>query len=223
MRSQAFLRRSRVLLRSSQSLPTPVSLFPTRSARTDPATRLRASLRTPGRRPLSSDVGASSEPTAGTSAPDGNDPTSPPKDPVEPEPEATTTISSIKGKTSRSKPDAEQAELPPNLDVFWIPQDATSEAERVKLDAALPPPEIFDSALNNLHIALHPQTQHRAAYPSANSRSAEPTLALYCPIEGGDYIIDATVGEMARRTGADVLVLDAVQLAAGEWGAFGKG
>ena len=36
-------------------------------------------------------------------------------------------------------------------------------------------------------------------------------------------MIDATVRELAKRTGAEVLVLDAVQLAAGEWGEFGPG
>ncbi|KAF8078024.1 hypothetical protein FPV67DRAFT_1557446 [Lyophyllum atratum] len=79
----------------------------------------------------------------------------------------------------------------------------------------------FDDALNKLLITLHPQTQHRATYTSPLGAPTEPTLALYCPIEGGDYIIDATVAELARRTGAEVLVLDAVQLAAGEWGHFG--
>lgn len=87
----------------------------------------------------------------------------------------------------------------------------------------LPPPEVFEEALHNLHITLHPQTQHRATYASASGPLVEPTLGLYCPIEGGDYIIDATVRELARRTGAEVLVLDAIHLAAGEWGQFGKG
>lgn len=36
-------------------------------------------------------------------------------------------------------------------------------------------------------------------------------------------MIDETVRELARRTDSDVIVLDSVQLAAGEWGAFGKG
>ncbi|KAG8809356.1 hypothetical protein FRC17_003481 [Serendipita sp. 399] len=45
---------------------------------------------------------------------------------------------------------------------------------------------------------------------------------LYCPIEGGTYVIDAAVRELASRTGADVLVLDALDLLAGEWGPFGK-
>jgi hypothetical protein len=36
-------------------------------------------------------------------------------------------------------------------------------------------------------------------------------------------VIDETVRELARRTGAEVVILDSVQLAAGEWGHFGKG
>ena len=42
-------------------------------------------------------------------------------------------------------------------------------------------------------------------------------------MEGGEYVLDETVRELAWRTGAEVLVIDAVQLAAGEWGHFGKG
>ncbi|KAG6878708.1 hypothetical protein C0993_011523 [Termitomyces sp. T159_Od127] len=104
-------------------------------------------------------------------------------------------------------------ELPHDLDVLWSPGTVHADA--------LPPPENFDDALNKLLITLHPQTQHRATYASPLGAPTEPTLALYSPIEGGDYIIDATVAELARRTGAEVLVLDAVQLAAGEWGQFG--
>ena len=51
----------------------------------------------------------------------------------------------------------------------------------------------------------------------------EPTLALYCPIEGGDYVVDETVKELARSVGGDVVVLDCVQLAAGSVGRFGPG
>ena len=53
--------------------------------------------------------------------------------------------------------------------------------------------------------------------------SSIPEISEHQLIEGGDYIIDQTVQELARRTDSDVVVLDAVQLAAGEWGAFGKG
>ncbi|KAG6890467.1 hypothetical protein C0992_001514 [Termitomyces sp. T32_za158] len=118
-----------------------------------------------------------------------------------------------KVRLAQSKDPDPVLDLPHNLDILWSPGPLHP--------AALPPPEILDDALNNLLISLHPQTQHRAAYPSPLAAPTEPTLALYSPIEGGDYIIDATVAELARRTGAEVLVLDAVQLAAGECGQFG--
>ncbi|EJD05810.1 AAA-domain-containing protein [Fomitiporia mediterranea MF3/22] len=109
--------------------------------------------------------------------------------------------------------------LPPELNILWTPDtmEATSPS-------ALPPPEIFQEVLTDLLITLHPQTQHRGAYASSSSAGSpvEPTLGLYCPFEGGDYIIDETVRELARRTDSDVIVLDAVQLAAGQAGCFGK-
>lgn len=117
--------------------------------------------------------------------------------------------------------DVEPVEIPEGLNILWNPAD--EEFDLNASQTTLPPPEVFEEALHNLHITLHPQTQHRATYASTSGPPVEPTLGLYCPIEGGDYIIDATVRELARRTGAEVLVLDAVQLAAGEWGHFGKG
>lgn len=107
--------------------------------------------------------------------------------------------------------------LPADLNILWSP-----DVEPSPQSTALPPSDIFKEALNNLLITLHPQTQHRAIYTSAAGPPLEPSLALYCPIEGGDYIIDETVRELARRTKSDVIVIDAVQLAAGEWGTFGK-
>ncbi|KAH9926228.1 uncharacterized protein B0H18DRAFT_1085140 [Fomitopsis serialis] len=110
--------------------------------------------------------------------------------------------------------------LPNGLDILWTPEnDPTSS---LATQHALPPPEIFEEILHNLHITLHPQTQHRATYPPPSSPPEEPNLALYCPIEGGDVYIDETVREMARRTGSEVVVLDSVQLAAGPCGEFGK-
>lgn len=106
--------------------------------------------------------------------------------------------------------------LPPGLDILWIPDSHPNSS-------VLPPPELFEEALTNLHITLHPQTQHRAAYSSPAGPPVEPTFALYCPIEGGEYVLDETVRDLARRTGAEVLVIDSVHLAAGEWGHFGKG
>lgn len=122
-----------------------------------------------------------------------------------------------------STKDSSPLEFPDELNILWTPEDDLPDTIPDE-GAALPHPQLLQEALNNLHITLHPQTQHRAAYVSSSSESPlEPTLALYCPIEGGDYVIDATVWELARRTGSEVLVLDTVQLAAGEWGHFGKG
>ncbi|KAF8797953.1 AAA-domain-containing protein [Phlegmacium glaucopus] len=117
--------------------------------------------------------------------------------------------------------DPERLELPDGLDILWLPTDSTVSSS-ISPNPTLPP-EILEEALDNLLITLHPQNQHRAVHPSGfSSRLVEPTLGLYCPIEGGDYVVDATVRELASRTGSEVLVLDAVQLAAGEWGEFGK-
>lgn len=117
--------------------------------------------------------------------------------------------------------DPETLQLPEDLDILWAPESEPPGRTTSDL-SVLPPDDIFDDALHNLHIALHPQTQHKATY-ATGSAATEPTIALCCPIEGGEYIIDATVRELGRRTGAEVIELDAVQLAAGEWGHFGKG
>jgi hypothetical protein len=109
----------------------------------------------------------------------------------------------------------------PNEQTFFWTHQSLSESESEL--ATLPPPEVFEEVLNNVHVSLHPQAQHRAAYSTASGPPVEPTLALCCPIEGGDYVVDDTVRELARRTGSDVVVLDAVHMAAGEWGHFGQG
>lgn len=131
------------------------------------------------------------------------------------------------GGTGNGSPSS-SSQLPPSLDILWSPEPypRTSTASDLQQNLDLPPPEIFGDVLDNIHVALHPKTQHRATYTpqdgSANS-IVEPTLALYCPIEGGDYVIDETVEELARKVGADVVVLDCVQLAAGSAGQFGSG
>lgn len=51
---------------------------------------------------------------------------------------------------------------------------------------ALPPDDMLQDALAQLLVTFQPQTQYRAAYASSGSALIEPTLALYCPIEGGD-------------------------------------
>lgn len=117
------------------------------------------------------------------------------------------------------------SQLPSSLEILWSPEPhpRTSTASDPQ-NLNLPPSEIFEDALDNLHVTFHPKTQHRATYtPQDGGSTVEPTLALYCPIEGGDYVIDETVKELARRVGADVVVLDCVQLAAGSAGHFGQG
>ncbi|KAG2041743.1 hypothetical protein BDR03DRAFT_945544 [Suillus americanus] len=144
-----------------------------------------------------------------------------PAPPEEPEKPTKRTRISPTASSSPSTPPEDSVQLPQDLNILWLPDDGPAETDFLN-NNNLPAPELFDEALTNLHITLHPQTQHRAAYSSSSGPPLEPTLALYCPIEGGEYIIDATVKELAHRTGAEVLVIDAVQLAAGECGHFGK-
>lgn len=146
----------------------------------------------------------------------------PPSEPDKPPRRSRTTTSGTGTSTQRDRdPDSdERPQLPLGLDILWVP-DAPSAPDSSRANV-LPPSELFEEALTNLHITLHPQTQHRAAHVTPTGPPVEPTLALYCPVEGGEYVIDETVRELARRTGAEVLVIDAVQLAAGEWGHFGK-
>lgn len=199
MRSQALLCRSRTVFRSR---PYPRSLISNsvlasssrNTFHSTPALRNRSG----HSRNVSSVAPTSLDP-----------PHSPPEDNEKPKP---------RGRTKRPQEKAENAALPPNLNILWLPGDA-----HTPLLSALPPPELLQEALNNLLISFHPQTQHRAAYSFQNGSLIEPTLALYCPIEGGDYVIDETIRELAKRTRAEVVVLDAIEIAAGEWGAFGKG
>ena len=149
-------------------------------------------------------------------------PPQPPESPEDPEKPKRRT------RTSAAK-DSEASPLPNDLDILWLPQDAPTYDVRedagssTSPPSALPPPELMHEVLTNLHLTLHPQTQHRAAYATGSGPPIEPSLALYCPIEGGDYVIDATVRELGRQSGAEVVVLDAVHLAAGECGHFSKG
>jgi len=101
--------------------------------------------------------------------------------------------------------------------ILWLPEENPPGPE-----AWLPPEDMLQEALSNVNVSLHPRTQHRATYQSASGPPVEPSVTLYCPIEGGTYVIDATVQELARRINADLLILDAVDVLAGEWGDFGS-
>lgn len=114
-------------------------------------------------------------------------------------------------------------------EILWQPNDPhppsppTSPPGDEPFDAGLPEPWLLQDAYEALLLALHPQTQHRATYPTSSGLSAEPTLGFYCPIEGGDYVIDATVRNLAQRAKADVVVVDAVELSGGQHGMYGDG
>ncbi|KAJ8489721.1 hypothetical protein ONZ51_g2781 [Trametes cubensis] len=219
MRSHLLARRTRSLVKALPNYPRAQlsSTHALRYPRKDrPSTQSAHHL---SRRAISSETPLHEQPESPSPAPpeepNPNAADTPPPEDGEEKAKRRARVSSVK--------ETDSVPLPPDLNILWTPEDAPSPPSIPAANSTiLPPPEIFDEVLHNLHIVLHPQTQHRAAYASGGSSLVEPTLALYCPIEGGDYVLDATVKEMARQTGADVVVLDAVQLAAGECGHFGK-
>ncbi|ESK96837.1 hypothetical protein Moror_6415 [Moniliophthora roreri MCA 2997] len=215
MQSQAILRRSKSLLKASRA----VSLSRPPKA---PSSRILTPV-SHGKR-LTSSTSNTSASTPDAIPPPSEPPTeefsdssSPP--PLTPAEEVERTRTRRRAVSSIPPKEPEVPELPDDLDIIWTPSRTESNEEHIT--SALPPDDILEEALHNLYIALHPQTQNRAVFSSPLGPPVEPSLGLYCPIEGGEYVIDATVKELARRTGAEVIVLDAVQLAAGEWGEFG--
>lgn len=68
--------------------------------------------------------------------------------------------------------------------LIWTPTGVHADP------SGLPPAEMLEEALNNLNLALHPHTQ-RQAINSPMDEKVEPSIALYCPIEGGLYVLDA--------------------------------
>ncbi|TRM57547.1 hypothetical protein BD626DRAFT_464684 [Schizophyllum amplum] len=225
MRSSAIRNSSRALLKASAAATHPVVVAvhapknitgarrsPRRWSSSQPANDETSAASTSE----SKDIAEAPRDTApGAPAPEGG------ADPTEPADDAEKHRRKTRLLASLSEPRLPPIELPEGLNILWTPE-AAPFPETFKLQEALPPPEILDEALDHLHATFHPQTQHNAAYNNSPTLKSEPTLALYCPIEGGDYVLDATVWELARRTGSDVVVLDAVQLAAGEHGHFGK-
>lgn len=137
--------------------------------------------------------------------------------------EAEKVVKRVTGRTRTAKGldgKAENITFPDGLadKILWLPEENPSGP-----DAWLPPEDMLQEALSNVNVALHPRAQHRATYQSASGPPIEPSVTLYCPIEGGTYVIDITVQELARRTYAELLILDAVDVLAGEWGDFGPG
>lgn len=212
MRSSALLRRSRLFLRSTNANPLAASSRRTNKTGSPsrPSTRGKRSPSsdfTPPTSPQQAELFAKAHNSALelTSLLLNRSPGGAPSNDPEPpntEPPSADEPEQPKQRSSRASAtkDGETIELPEGLDILWTPE-LTAPGSDASEPANLPPPEIFDEVLNNLHISLHPQTQHRATYASPLGQPIEPTIALYCPVEGGDSIIDATVGELARRIG----------------------
>ncbi|OCH95005.1 AAA-domain-containing protein [Obba rivulosa] len=215
MRSQLLARRTRSLINAPPKCHRALlSSTPTlRHPRKDSS----ISAQTPrlSKRASSSASSPAADPDPAVPPAEASPPTPPPEE-AEEKPKRRSRVSAAKETDASPSP-----QLPAGLNVLWTPEELSSDSA-TSSSHSLPPPEIFDEILHNLHITLHPQTQHRATYASQAGPLVEPTFALYCPIEGGEHYIDETVRELSRRAGADVVVLDAVQLAAGECGHFGK-
>jgi hypothetical protein len=232
MRSQSFLRKSRVLVKRTaavhnlQVLPflqSRLSCTPQSTRSKTPACR-RTQTRLFSSSPSAVSTTASAAETTNDS-PEASNNTVPVEETEKPSIKIRRTrggLSSRDSNSASSSKDSDVIEFREGLDneILFAPTQSLAGTPH----SVLPPPEILEEALDKLLITLHPQNQARAMLlPSSSSHPVEPTLAFYCPIEGGDNYIDYTVHELAFRTGSEVLVLDAVQLAAGEWGIFGKG
>jgi hypothetical protein len=179
MRSPTLLRRSRSLLKTSS---THNILSAARCQRRIPCKASSTSL-TPAHGLIHKRFASSTSSPSTLPVPvDPDNPDTPESPPGEPE--------KSKRRTRVSPPAADNGgstvQLPPDLNILWAPDYGTSERDELRL-STLPPLGILEEALNNLHISLHPKTQHRATYSSPAGPPLEPTLALYCPIEGGDY------------------------------------
>ncbi|KIM49201.1 hypothetical protein M413DRAFT_438366 [Hebeloma cylindrosporum] len=229
MRSQGFLRKSHLLLLGHSPAVHAFKPFPQPSShalrRHHPCSIqniITKRFLSTGPLPTESEERSTSAPTCETSAlEDGKDISESPAnveepDKLSPKPRRTRIASLASAK------DTDFPEFPQELvdDILYFPTESFLASDP---SGGLPPPEIFQEALDNLLITLHPQNQHRSLHATGGAkRPIEPTLGLYCPMEGGDYVVDLTIHELAYQTGSEVLMLDAVQLAAGEWGPFGK-
>ncbi|KJA27516.1 hypothetical protein HYPSUDRAFT_941692 [Hypholoma sublateritium FD-334 SS-4] len=228
MRSHSFLRKSHLIIRRS-GFVHPASLCRASSSCSFKHNVLTTRNLPSTRRFLSTEIPTPIEPEESWTSPDppslaergeqlnsASPSEEPDKDKAVPRPRRP------RATTSSTSKDADPLDFPPGLenDILYVATQSLLDSR----PGGLPPPEIFEEALDNLLITLHPQNQNRSLSSSGtlSSRPVEPTLGLYCPIEGGDYVLDLTVHELAYQTNSEVLILDAVQLAAGEWGPFGK-
>ncbi|KAG8699758.1 hypothetical protein FRC11_013489, partial [Ceratobasidium sp. 423] len=85
----------------------------------------------------------------------------------------------------------------------------------------LPLASLLDDAQALLSYILNSSVaQFETAEPKWGTEANESSLILYCPIEGGEAVIDVTVHELARRVNAIVKTIDIVQLINGQRAGF---
>lgn len=176
IRSQALLQRSRSLLKASR-VPLTRALFtsPSRASRSDPLSRPAVFSKH-----LSTTPVPTSEPPPLESPSDGPPPPVNAATPPEPPPEEPEKLRR-KPKAASKEPPEIPLEFPDGLalEILWRPESDPGPSSQ----AALPPPEIFDEALHNLHITLHPQTQHRAACASCHTAFFLSPLILFLSLQ----------------------------------------
>ncbi|KAJ1307083.1 hypothetical protein OPQ81_001202 [Rhizoctonia solani] len=78
-------------------------------------------------------------------------------------------------------------------------------------EPSLPPTSLIDDAHTQLSLIFTSSAPYRINEPKSGTGVNEPSLILYCPIEGGESIIDAAVHELALRSGATVKTIDMAQ------------
>ncbi|KAI0028621.1 hypothetical protein K488DRAFT_58139 [Vararia minispora EC-137] len=103
-------------------------------------------------------------------------------------------------------------------EIYWSPGYLAAHPPD---SSSLPDPDFLNVVSTQLGTSLCHKVQ-RDALNDPEHPPVEHILTLYCPIEGGDYVIDNTVRELARRSKADVVVLDVLHLAAGKNGRYGS-
>jgi hypothetical protein len=186
MRSHNLIRRSRSLLKPSTATVYSIAARP-RLPRKEIAARLPRSGTRAHKRLASSTSTTLPIPSTESDAP----PVLPSSSPDDPPDDKDLAADKPKRRTTKSSRDNIDGppQLPHDLDILWTPEanEAFASSPQPPLSIHLPPPQIFEDALTNLQITLHPKTQHRAMYSSHMGPPVEPTLALYCPIEGGEY------------------------------------
>ncbi|KDN34691.1 hypothetical protein RSAG8_12240, partial [Rhizoctonia solani AG-8 WAC10335] len=89
-------------------------------------------------------------------------------------------------------------------------------------EQSLPPASLIEDAHTQLTRIFNSPIPQCPTKPKCDTPTNQSSLILYCPIEGGESIIDATVQELARRAGAAVTTIDIVQQINEREGSFWK-